>query len=295
MTFMEEANENIRVGPAGWSYDDWKGIVYPPDMPRALHPLTFLAQYFDTIEVNASFYHPPNPTHCENWIAKTADNPNFLFTAKLWERFTHQRDTFPTEADIQHFIDSMLPLQEAEKLGAILIQFPWSFRRTPKNRTWLAKVFDAFAQFPLAVELRHATWDHPALYDGLTERNVAFCNIDQPMFNDSIAPSEKITAPFAYVRFHGRNEANWFRHGADRNARYDYLYSEDELKPWLEKLKEMRKKVNHLFIITNNHYRGQAVVNAIEIHAALGHTQRPLPEHLVAAYPRLESLSRHRQ
>ena len=135
---MEACSENVRVGPAGWSYDDWKGIVYPPDMPRGLHSLTFLAQYFDTVEVNASFYRPPNPKHCENWVAKVSDNPRFLFTAKLWERFTHQRDTFPTEAEVQRFVESIMPLHEAGKLGAILVQFPWSFRRTPENRIWLS-------------------------------------------------------------------------------------------------------------------------------------------------------------
>ena len=115
------------------------------------------------------------------------------------------------------------------------------------------------------------------------------------MFNDSIAPSEKLTAPFGYVRFHERNEANCFKQDAGWNARYDYLYSEDELKPWLEKIKGMRKKVNDLFIVTNNHYRGQAVVNALEIQAALGVAHRSLPAHLVAAYPRLKNIVRQRQ
>ena len=158
---MQSLINNVRVGPAGWSYDDWKGIVYPPDMPRALHSLTFLAQYFDTVEVNASFYPPPNPTHCENWVEKVLENPRFLFAAKLWERFTHQRDTFPTDAEVPRFADSLSPLHEAGKLGAILVQFSWSFRRTPENRIWIAKVFDAFAQFTLSVELRRGTLQRP--------------------------------------------------------------------------------------------------------------------------------------
>jgi uncharacterized protein YecE (DUF72 family) len=288
----ESLSECVRVGPAGWSYEDWKGIVYPPDVGRGLHALTFLAEYFDTVEVNASFYRPPNPKHCASWVEKVSGNPNFIFTLKLWERFTHQRETFPTAAEVTRFSESIAPVHAAGKLGAILVQFPWSFRRTPENRVWLGRVFEAFGAFPLSVELRHSTWDVAALYTGLEERNIAFCNIDQPLFNDSIAPSDRVTAPFGYARFHGRNEANWFREGAGRNARYDYLYSEDELKPWLEKLQGMRKKANDLFIVTNNHYRGQAVVNALEIQAALGRVVPRLPAHLVVAYPRLKQLLR---
>ena len=95
---------------------------------------------------------------------------------------------------------------------------------------------------------------------------------------------------FCYVRFHGRNKAHWFRQESGRNQRYDYLYSEDELKPWIEKVQQMKRKVNDLFIVTNNHYRGQAVVNAIEIQAALGYAKYRPPSHLVDAYPHLRRL-----
>ena len=132
----------ILIGTAGWSYDDWKGIVYPHGMAKEVHPLTFLCPYFDMVEINASFYHPPNPKHCQAWLTKVQDNPDFLFTAKLWERFTHQRESRPGPKDIQRFQDGITPLHEAGKLGALLIQFPWSFKRTRENRLWLAHVLD---------------------------------------------------------------------------------------------------------------------------------------------------------
>jgi len=286
----EASHATVRTGPAGWSYHDWKGIVYPPDMPRSLHPLTFLSALFDTVEVNATFYRPPNPRHCAAWVGKVAENPRFSFSVKLWERFTHQREAWPGANDIRTFCDGIAPLADAGKLSVLLVQFPWSFKRSPKNRQWLARVTDAFAAYPLALELRHASWDCPELYGGLADRNIACCNIDQPLFKDSIVPADRITAPLAYVRFHGRNRADWFRSGAARNDRYNYLYSEQELEPWIEKIKGMKQRVNDLFIITNNHYRGQAVVNALEIQAALGYAKYTIPQPLVDAYPRLKRL-----
>jgi uncharacterized protein YecE (DUF72 family) len=282
-------NNSILVGTAGWSYEDWKGIVYPKGMARGDHPLTFLCQYFDMVEVNATFYHPPNPKHCTLWLGKVQENTNFLFTAKLWERFTHKRDSWPTAREITLFQDGIAPLLEAGKLGALLVQFPWSFKRTRENRLWLARILECFEAYPLALELRHNSWDRPEMYQGLAERHVSFCNIDQPMFRNSLAPTDKVTAPVGYVRLHGQNHQNWFREDATRNDRYDYLYSEEELRPWLEKIRKMREQARTLFVVTNNHYSGQAVVNAIEIQAALGRSFVSLPAQLLDAYPRLNN------
>ncbi len=277
----------IRVGPAGWSYDDWKGVVYPPEVPRRVHPLAFLARFFDMIEVNATFYRPIEARVAGAWLTHVAANPRFLFTAKLWDRYTHRREEAPTEAETRTFLEGIQPLRVEEKLGALLVQFPWSFRRTVENRERLARLADRFAAYPLVVELRHASWDQPSVYKGFEERGIAFCNIDQPIFKESIAPSAHTTAPIGYVRLHGRNAANWFREDAGRNERYDYLYNQEELTPWLEKIRQMRKRVNDLYVVTNNHYQGQAVVNAVEIQAAIRGARVPAPLPLVQAYPRL--------
>lgn len=282
----------IRVGTAGWSYDDWKGIVYPADMPRSTHPLSYLSKFMDTVEVNSSFYRPPNPKHCEAWIHKVENNPAFMFTFKLWERFTHQRDQFPSDAEVATYRNGIAPVVDAGKLGAILIQFPWSFRRTVENRKWLANVLDVFSNYPLALEIRHASWNVPEVYDGLAERKVAFCNIDQPLFSDSIEPSDKVTARVGYVRLHGRNASDWFRQDAGRDDRYNYLYSRNELEQWLAMVRRMRKRAKEIFVITNNHFEGQAVVNAFELKYALEEKPQPVPECLVAKYPRLKDILR---
>lgn len=283
---------SLFAGTAGWSYADWNGVVYPEKPARGAHALDWLQQWFNTVEINASFYRPPMARHAEAWVRRVAGRSDFQFTAKLWQRFTHQRDSWPGATEIRMFTDGLAPLVEAGRLGALLVQFPWSFRRTPGNRQWLARVVDCFSGYPLAVELRHASWDHPEVLAGFRERGIAFCNIDQPLFDNSIAPSDHVTAPFAYTRFHGRNYDNWFREDAGRDARYDYLYSEDELKPWLARLEQMRSQAGRVYAVTNNHFAGQAVVNALEIHAALGAAKFDLPAPLLEAYPRLRRLAR---
>ena len=280
----------VRIGPAGWSYDDWKGIVYPPRMPKSTHALTFLSEFFDTVEINVSFYRPLPWRHSASWIQKVADHPEFKFTAKLWQRFTHERGTPFGEADVRLIHEGLEPLLKEGKLGALLVQFPWSFKRTPDNRRWLASVLDAFSAYPLALEIRHASWNRPEVYQGLADRRVAFCNVDQPLFRDSIEPSARVTAKVGYVRLHGRNYDNWFREDAGRDDRYNYLYTEDDLKPWIEKIEVIRQQADEVYVMTNNHYRGQAVVNAFDIQESLGKTDFTLPQHIVDEYPSLKRL-----
>ena len=281
----------VRVGPAGWSYRDWEGTVYPPDRPRSRHPLKLLCQYFDTVEINSTYYAPAQAKNAASWMDNVADNPEFWFSAKLWGRFTHDGYGGLSKGDVQAYCDGLRPLVEGDRLGAVLAQFPWSFRRTPKNRLWLARMLDAFECYPLAVEFRHASWDRPEVYDGLRKRNVAFCNIDQPLFQDSLAPTEAVTAPLAYVRLHGRNKRDWFRKDAGRDERYDYLYTEEELAPWLERVKRMREKAKEILVITNNHFQGQAVVNALELANGLNKDIPRLPESLVYTWPRLKKVA----
>lgn len=285
-------NGIVRVGPAGWSYEDWKDIVYPAGVGSRTHPVDFLAQYFDTIEINSTFYRPPSARTSASWARRGAENPAFKYTVKLWQRFTHERDTWPSDDEVTAFTSGIAPLAVSGKLGALLIQFPWSFKRTPENRTWLARVLDAFSEFPRVLEVRHASWDVPEVYEQLAERNVAICNIDQPLFSKSIKPQDKVTAPVGYVRLHGRNAHDWFRADAGRDERYDYLYSPEELEPWIEKIDRVRQAAEETYVVTNNHYRGQAVVNALEIQQRLGKVPRAeLPALLVDHYPRLKEIA----
>lgn len=279
-------SDRIRIGPAGWSYKDWEGIVYPQKPGSKFDPLEYLARFFDTIEINSSFYRPPAASTAKAWVKRIAENPEFLFTAKLHRVFTHERGKATAE-DEKEFREGMEPLVSAEKLGALLLQFPWSFKNTEEERIYLFNLLQRFHEYPLVLEIRHASWNAPDVYERLEELGVGICNIDQPLFSKSIRPDAVSTSAIGYVRLHGRNYKDWFRAEAPRDDRYNYLYSLDELEPWIVRIKEVAKQTFESYVITNNHFRGQAVVNALEIKSTIEGKPVPAPEPLIQAYPRL--------
>lgn len=279
-------SSTIRFGPAGWAYSDWAGVVYPDPRPKGFDPLAYLAGYFDTIEVNSTFYGPATEKTARAWLARVEHNPDFRFTAKLWKRFTHERKTAWTRDEVREARAAMDPIHQEGRLGALLLQFPWSFRRTDENREWLDDVVRTFSDFPLVMEVRHTSWNEPDFFRALRERGIGFVNIDQPVFRDSIGPSAHVTAPVGYVRVHGRNYRDWWRENAAPHERYDYLYSADELKPWAERTREIAADVDsdEVYVVTNNHYRGKGITNALMLRSMIGGAKVPAPAPLFGEY-----------
>ena len=275
----------IHFGTAGWLYKDWEGIVYPSPKPKGFDPLRFLAQFFTTVEINSTYYAPARAATASKWIDRVSDFPDFRFTAKLWKRFTHERSAAWTRAYVKEVRLAFDKLHDARRLGAVLLQFPWSFRRTDENREWLDDVTRTFSHYPLVLEVRHESWNIPAFYEGLSERGIGFVNIDQPLFSRSIKPSASVTSSVGYIRVHGRNYKDWFRKGAGVEARYDYLYSAEELKPWAERAKEIAASAAETYVVTNNHYKGKAAANAVMLQALIGGKKAPAPQGLVDEYP----------
>ncbi len=290
---------NIFIGTAGFSYKDWEGTVYPKDLKkRKIHPLEYLAQFFDCCEINTSFYGHIKPETGKQWAAiVSAVNSRFLFTAKLNQAFTHS----PLPVIQSTSAETIRPLPEDEtlakagldslanagRLGALLVQFPISFKNTPENQVYLEQLIQRFSQYPLVVEVRHATWNVPALFSRLAEQGVGFANIDQPILGKSMRPTDHVTSNVGYVRLHGRNYKNWFD-SEQRNARYDYLYTSAELEGWIERIKAVDTNAAKTFVITNNHPDGKAAVSALEIAHLLSGEKVKAPESLIAKYPRLE-------
>ena len=277
---------DVFIGPAGWSYADWRGRVYPESAGTKFDTLALVAKYFDTAEINSSFYYSPTPATARSWLQRIAHNPNFIFTAKLNKTFTHKRGQ-ATNEDEKLFRQGMDPLAADAKLGAVLIQFPWSFKNEGEERAYLTQLVQRFKEYPLVVELRHESWNHPRILQTLEDLEVGLCDIDQPLFANSIKPSAEVTSSVGYVRLHGRNYQNWFREEANVLERYDYLYSRDELEPWVERIREVAGKAKQTFVITNNHARGKSLVNAFEVLALLTEQRVPAPARLVESYPHL--------
>jgi uncharacterized protein YecE (DUF72 family) len=333
-----EVRNEIRIGPAGWSYTDWAGYVYPTRRPKGFHEATYLAQFFDTIEINTSFYGPMRADHAKVWLDRVSANPRFLFTAKLWQKFTH--DPVSTREDERVVREGFDVLRGAGKLGAVLAQFPFSFHRTAENMVGLTVLLQRFADYPLAVELRHSSWNAPETFALLREHGAALCNIDQPIIGRSIEPRdfplggerdgrdgqgqrrgaecaeerreeggaefdpalpaegrttpEKFAvAPIGYIRLHGRRYDTWFNDDPAMPAfeRYNYLYSTEELTPWATRVQRESQHAQKVFAVTNNHYLGKGVVNALQLLSMLKGAKVNVPDPLRVKYPELEKIA----
>jgi uncharacterized protein YecE (DUF72 family) len=269
----------IRIGPAGWTYKDWEGVVYPPHKGK-FDELAYLASFFDTIEINSPFYRIPPPTHAKSWVRRVGANPDFKFTSKIYRGFTHDGAELQP-GDLDAFKRYLDPLAESDRLGALLLQFPWSFKSSPESMDQLAQLFTDFDAYPLALEVRHASFQTADFVRFLDEHGVSWVNVDQPLFHDSVKPAATATGAVGYVRLHGRNYEKWFAHG-ETWERYNYLYSPEELEPWAEKIEEMAQNKD-TYVITNNHFRGQAIVNAGDLKQRLGQGGK-LPPQLKEVY-----------
>ena len=278
-------NPKLCIGPAGWDYPDWQGVVYPPGLKGA-DRLTFLAALFSALEINVTFYRTIPADYARRWLAAVADFPDFRFTAKVWQVFTHTRQL--AAPDLAQFQAGLAPLLTAGKLGVLLAQFPYSFHNTEENRAYLVQLKAALPEFPLAVEVRHRSWQQRAVREFLAEVGLDFCNIDQPMVSFPMGATRWVTGPRGYLRCHGRRQDAWFEFGDDRGARYDYLYSPEELEDLAARTRELMAKARETYVIFNNHPAGQAVANALELIHLLqpGHKVSP-PPCLITAFPRL--------
>ncbi len=297
----------LRIGTSGWSYPGgrgtWDGIFYPYKRDRSARfdELTFYAERFNTVEVNSTFYGQPRAASTLAWVKRTP--PDFEFSLKLYQKFTHPAtsvDRTPiTQADIDEFRGGIEPLAASGRLGIVLAQFPSRFKSSPEARDYLAWLLSTFSDYPIAVELRDRSWsdDSTGTLEVLDQHAAAWAQIDEPKFASSIDSAFAPTAlrrdtPLAdtnyYVRLHGRNKAQWWEHehGEDR---YNYLYSEDELRPFADAMREARAAVRKAYLYLNNHFAAQSIADAAMLRDLLDEPVTvPLPAELVSRYPMLE-------
>lgn len=283
--------ESVYIGPAGWSYPDWDGAVYPSKKPRGFDALVYISSYFNLVEINSTFYKPPAPSTCERWCERVSHNPDFRFTLKAHRRFTHS--TEPLEPrEFEGFKRTIRPMQDVGVLLCVLLQFPWSFKDTASHRRRLRELIAGFDPVPVALEVRHGSWARDPGFGFLKSTGVTVCRIDQPLIGDSVTPRTHIDAGVgAYFRFHGRNRREWFRSGANRDSRYNYLYSASELSPFVAAIAHTAETASRTVVVMNNHFRGQAVANALELKSMLLKRKVAVPGSLIEAYPRLESFA----
>jgi uncharacterized protein YecE (DUF72 family) len=314
---------SLHIGTAGWNYPSgkgkWNGVFYPSGRRRktsgadAFDELRYYAEHFDTVEVNNSFYMQPRAEVTDTWAARTP--PGFIFSMKLYQKFTHPKmfrekalESAPgsegplldllaqvTQSDIDDFRRGIEPIVSAGKLGALLAQFPPSFKNSLASQDYLAQLLRAFRDYPVAVELRHRSWSDTIAetLDMLNAFDAAWVQIDEPKFQFSIRqnylPNVK---SFYYMRLHGRNVAQWWRHDKAED-RYNYLYSANELTQFADVARAAKDLVKKSYLYMNNHFAAKSVVNAVMLKAQVGQPiDGEYSSEMIERYPELAGLVR---
>jgi uncharacterized protein YecE (DUF72 family) len=247
---------DIRIGTSGFSYDDWKGYFYPEGI-RKEEMLAHYAQSFNAVEVNSSFYAIPSARTFASMAARTPDD--FEFAVKANKELTHSEQVDPSLSE--RFVSALEPLRESGKLGCVLAQYPWSFRKSDANADRIRQLAEAFGEIPVVVEFRNVGWVGEDTFAMLRECGLGFCCVDEPRLKGLMPRIALATSPAGYVRFHGRNAAKWWKHD-EAWERYDYLYSPEELAEWVPRVRQLASSAEKVYLFFNNHYQGKAAANA---------------------------------
>lgn len=243
------------IGTCGYSFEDWRGVFYPVDLPRG-KMLDYYARHFNTVEINSTYYRIPHQSVFYHFARKTPEN--FEFIVKAHQETTHNRQN--NEDAMRQLIEALQPLKQTDKLSGILAQFPYSFKNTPENRDYLLHTRQLSGDYPLFVEFRNWTWNRAEVFSFLKENDIGYVNVDQPQLKGLLPPQEVVTTRMGYIRFHGRNQLHWWK--GTNETRYDYLYSRNELEEWMIRIAHILKKSYKAYIFFNNHPQGKAIQNA---------------------------------
>lgn len=244
----------IRIGTSGYSFEDWRGSFYPGQIDKG-KMLDFYQAYFNTVEINSTYYRIPHPAVMFNIAKKT--KPEFEFIIKANQNLTHQRKQI--EEPAKQFLEAIRPIIDRDQLKGILAQFPWSFKYSSYNLEYLANCRGLLEPYPLFVEFRNDSWMRRDTYARMKELGIGYVSVDGPQLRGLLPPELITTGDTAYLRLHGRNAEHWWGGGS---LRYDYLYNDSELQEWKEKLDRLKGDAKKAFIFFNNCHLGQAVKNA---------------------------------
>ena len=246
----------IYIGTSGYSYADWNGIFYPEGLDKN-RQLQYYSTHFNTVEINFTYYTIPQPRILDSMAARVP--AGFIFSVKVHKSMTHTRDC--SREDYCSYVEALKPLVEAGMLGPLLMQFPWGFKFSVANMDYLKVLRDYLGELDLCVEFRHVSWLRDEVFDFLKKEKLGFCNVDQPGLKTLLPATDINTSHTGYIRFHGRNYANWWKPG-QAYMRYDYMYRQEELMEWLPRIEKVSSSTKKTFIYFNNHYKAQAVRSA---------------------------------
>ncbi len=293
------------IGTAGWSYKDWVPNFYPKNQSAGFDWLQFYSHYFNCVEVNSTYYTYVSPKIVEGWIKKVQNNDDFVFHIKLHQDFTHKRKF--DEQNIKAVRYNLDLLKKSERLGGLLVQFPYSFAFDGASVQHIQMIKDIFSDVSCFVEVRHSSWRNNRALEFFKLNDLTLCTIDQPQIGQAIPFEPIVTNDKAYIRFHGRNVEAWKKSLSnfgkeqtyeEQSSRYSYLYSPGELVEIAQKIKSIESKVKEINVIMNNHPKGDAVANAFELIHLLVRKDSygeerikiEMPETIIKAYERLKEI-----
>lgn len=264
----------LYIGTCGFSYRDWIGSFYPKGI-KPLDMLPFYAERFDAVEVDSTYYAIPKPALFESMDRRTP--AHFRFTVKAPGSITHvPAEAAPLREDAASFRACLDPIYENGKLGAVLAQFPNSFRPGPDAYRRLHDIAAYWPDLNVVAEFRHRAWQEDRTLDELRELSIGICNVDEPRFASLMRPACDVTSSVGYVRFHGRNYGKWWKQERASHERYDYSYSAAELNDWIGRIATVDDRAAQTYVLFNNHHLGKAAANAQEL-AAMLKPVRPSP------------------
>lgn len=264
----------LKIGTSGFSFSDWKGTVYPTGIrERDMLPYYEKELGFNVLEINFTYYSLPSQKSLSAMSQKTSQG--FEFVVKAFKGMTHEIRDQETKAIVDHretfekFKYSLLPLIHDGKLACVLGQFPYGFFPNRESLDYLQRFKDRMEDIPLVFEFRNRRWLQEKTFQLLEKAGIGFCVVDEPKLDPLMPYLPKATSEIGYFRFHGRNP-NWFK--TPISVRYNYLYSEGELKEFIPDIRDISQKTAKTFVFFNNCYSGYAAKNAAQM-ATLLHTR----------------------
>ena len=281
-------NREILIGMGGWTLPAFEGTFYPAEAGKGFRKLQYYSRFFDMVEVNATFYTVAlGPEQIRRWITDVSANKNFVFTAKLYQAFTHKRNG--TAGDVKAVHAMLDPLLKAGVMGGLVLQFPHSFPRSKPNEEYLKKLSQTFASFIMFIELRHDSWNHAEAFQFLREHHLHLINVDLPVIKRHMPLTNEVSDGVAYFRLMGRNSESWDRGGVQE--RYDYKYSSEELEDFVKRIESVQHSAQKTFVVFHNDPNANSAVNGFQLKRMIDKTKRIIvPGNLAERFPQLKSI-----
>ena len=277
----------INIGMGAWDIEPYKYLFYPTAREKRFRLLEFYSRFFDSVEVNATFYNAAfTPFHAKGWLADVAGQPDFVFLIKLYRGLTHTFDA--TAADILSINAFLTPLEEAGKLGGLLLQFPFRFTNRQEHRRYIALLSRIFRHHRVFIEVRHDSWHNRAMVEFFEEHGLCPVNVDLPQLPHFMPLTAASHNGYAYFRMMGRNAAAW--NHPELGDRYTYSYSQEELDDLLRKITIVSKTARRVYVVFHNDAKGHSLFNGFTLRHRIDHQLVPVPEKTVREFPQLEEV-----